>query len=163
MGKDRTSSGVDFGIRVGVVVERDGVLLLVRHKKPDRESYWVLPGGRLEPGETIPKCAERELLEETGLRGRFTGVLYVSEFLTENRHTVDVTARVEVNSCEEARLGSDPEEDSGSEPTLQELHWVTLEELGGITMLPGFIRDRIVEDVVRNWQQGEVYLGKADG
>ena len=117
----------------------------------------------MEPGETIPKCAERELLEETGLRGRFTRVLYVSEFLTENRHTVDVTARVEVNSCEEARLGSDPEKESGSEPTLQELHWVRFEELGEITMLPGFIRDRIVEDVARNWQQGEVYLGKADG
>jgi len=138
-------------------------LLLVRHKKPDRESYWVLPGGRLEPGETIPKCAERELLEETGLRGRFTRVLYVSEFLTENRHTVDVTARVEVNSCAEARLGSDPDEELGSEPTLQELHWVRFEELGGITMLPGFIQARIVEDVARNWQQGEVYLGKADG
>jgi 8-oxo-dGTP diphosphatase len=154
---------MDFGIRVGVVVERDGVLLLVRHKKPDREPYWVLPGGRLEPGETIPKCAERELWEEAGLRGRFARVLYVSEFLDENRHTVDVTARAEVNSGEEARLGSDPEEEPGSEPTLQELHWVRFEELGGITMLPGFIRDRIVEDAAHSWQRGEVYLGKADG
>ncbi len=153
---------MDFGIRIGVVVERDGALLLVRHKKPDRESYWVLPGGRLEPGETIPKCAERELLEETGLRGRFTGVLYVSEFLAENRHTVDVTTQVEADSGEEARLGSDPEEEPGSEPTLQELRWVGFEELGGITMLPDFIRVRILEDAVRGWQRGEVYLGKAD-
>lgn len=154
---------MDFGIRVGVVVERDGELLLVRHKKPDREPYWVLPGGRLEPGETIPECAERELLEETSLRGRFTRMLYVSEFLAENRHTLDVTTRVEVTSGEEAGLGSDPEEGSGSEPTLQELRWVRVEELGGIAMLPGFVRDRIVEDAPRNWQQREVYLGKADG
>jgi 8-oxo-dGTP diphosphatase len=154
---------VDFGIRVGVLVERAGTLLLVRHKKPDREPYWVLPGGRLESGETIPKCAERELLEETGLRGRFTRVLYVSEFLAENRHTVDVTAWVEVNSSEEARLGRDPEEEAGSGSTLQELHWVRFEELGRMTMLPGFVRDRIIEDVARNWQRGEVYLGKADG
>jgi ADP-ribose pyrophosphatase YjhB (NUDIX family) len=81
MGKDRTPSGMDFGVRVGAVVERDGTLLLVRHQKPDREPYWVLPGGRLEPGETIPRCAEREVLEETALSGRFVGVLYVSEFL----------------------------------------------------------------------------------
>lgn len=144
-------------------MERDGELLLVRHKKPDREPYWVLPGGRLEPGETIPECAERELLEETSLRGRFTRMLYVSEFLAENRHTLDVTTRVEVTSGEEAGLGSDPEEESGSEPTLQELRWVRIEELGGIAMLPGFVRDRIVEDAPRNWQRREVYLGKADG
>ncbi|MBA4115577.1 MAG: NUDIX hydrolase, partial [Rubrobacter sp.] len=52
MSKDRASSSMDFGIRVGAVVERDGALLLVRHEKPGREPYWVLPGGRLEPGET---------------------------------------------------------------------------------------------------------------
>jgi ADP-ribose pyrophosphatase YjhB (NUDIX family) len=154
---------MDFGIRVGVVIEHDGALLLVRHEKPGREPYWVLPGGRLEPGETIPECAERELLEETGLRGRFVGVLYVSEFFTEDRHTVDVTAWVEADSSEEAQLGSDPEEEPGSEPTLQELRWVEFEELEEITVLPGFIRDQIVKDAARNWPQGEVYLGRADG
>src|SRR5829696_7677733 len=125
MGKDRSSNTeMDFGIRVGAVVERDGALLLVRHDKPDQDPYWVLPGGRLEPGETIPECAERELLEETGLEGRFAGVLYVSEFFDENRHTVDVTARVEVDEDGEARLGSDPEAEESSEATLQELRWV---------------------------------------
>ena len=141
----------------------DGALLLVRHEKPDRESYWVLPGGRLKPGETIPECAERELLEETGLRGRFVGVLYVSEFLAENRHTVDVTTWIEADPGEEAQLGSDPEEEPGSKPTLQELRWVEFEELRKITVLPGFIRDRIVEDAARDWPRGEVYLGRADG
>ena len=86
-------------------MERDGALLLARHEKPNREPYWVLPGGRLEQGETIPECAERELLEETGLEGRFAGVLYVSEFLAEGRHTVDITARVEAPDGE-ARWGA---------------------------------------------------------
>ena len=139
---------MDFGIRVGTVVERDGALHLLRHEKPDREPYWVLPGGRLEPGETIPECAERELLEETGLRGRFTGVLYVSEFLAENRHTVDVTARVEVSGGE-ARLGSDPEVEEGSEPTLRELRWVETEELGRIQLLPGWIKESLLKDAAR--------------
>ncbi len=143
------------------MVERDGTLLLVRHDKPDREPYWVLPGGRLEPGETIPECAERELMEETGLEGRFVGVLYVSEFLQEGRHTVDVTARVEVSDGE-ARLGSDPEAEEGSEPTLQELRWVETGELEEVALLPGWIKERLLKDAARGWPAGEVYLRGED-
>jgi len=158
MGKDRTPSGMDFGIRVGAVVERDGTLLLVRHQKPDREPYWVLPGGRLEPGETIPRCAEREVLEETGLSGRFAGVLYVSEFLREGRHTVDVTARVEASSGE-AALGSDPEVSEGSEPTLREVRWLGPEELREIELLPRPLKGRLLADAAGGWPWIEVYLG----
>jgi 8-oxo-dGTP diphosphatase len=148
---------MDFGIRVGTVVERDGALLVTRHEKPDRKPYWVLPGGRLEPGETIPECAERELLEETGLKGRFAGVLYVSEFMAEDRHTVDVTVRVEAPNGE-AQLGSDPEVEEGAEPTLRELHWVQSGELEEIELLPGWIREKLLEDAARGWPAGEVYL-----
>jgi 8-oxo-dGTP diphosphatase len=161
MSKDRGQDGIDFGIRVGAVVQRDGALLLVRHEKPDREPYWVLPGGRLEPDETIPECAERELLEETGLEGRFTGVLYVSEFIAEGRHTVDVTARVEACSGE-ARLGSDPEVEEGSQATLKELRWVEVGELQEIPLLPGWIRSRLLEDAAQGWPAGEVYLEGAE-
>ncbi len=161
MGKDRTPSGMDFGVRVGAVVERDGALLLVRHQKPDRGPYWVLPGGRLEPGETIPRCAEREVSEETGLSGRFVEVLYVSEFLREGRHTVDVTARVEATSGE-AALGSDPEVAEGSEPTLREVRWVGMEELQGIELLPGWIKTRLLADAIAGWPAGGVYLGDAE-
>jgi 8-oxo-dGTP diphosphatase len=148
---------MDFGIRVGAVVERDGALLLVRHEKPGREPYWVLPGGRLEPGETIPQCAEREVSEETGLAGRFTGVLYVSEFLREGRHTVDVTALVEAEG--EAALGSDPEVAPGSESTLRELRWVGPEELRSITLLPGHLKEKLLEDGFYGPSENGVYLG----
>jgi ADP-ribose pyrophosphatase YjhB (NUDIX family) len=134
-------------------------LLLVRHDKPDQEPYWVLPGGRLETGETIPECAERELLEETGLEGRFVGVLYVSEFFAEDRHTVDVTARLEVDEEGDAQLGSDPEVEEGSEATLQELRWVASGELEEITLLPGWVKERLLRDAARGWPAGEAYLG----
>lgn len=140
------------------MVERDGTLLLVRHQKPDREPYWVLPGGRLEPGETIPRCAEREVLEETGLSGRFVEVLYVNEFLRDGRHTVDVTARVEAASGE-AALGSDPEVAEDSEPTLREVRWVGPEELREIELLPRPLKARLLADAAGGWPAGEVYLG----
>jgi ADP-ribose pyrophosphatase YjhB (NUDIX family) len=159
MGKGRGDEhGMDFGVRVGAVVERDGSLLLVRHAKPDREPYWVLPGGRLEPHETIPECAERELAEETGLAGRFAGVLYVGEFLREGRHTVDITARVEVEPGSEASLGSDPEVPPGSVPTLREVRWVPFGELRGQALLPGSLKERLARDVGAGLLRAEVYL-----
>jgi 8-oxo-dGTP diphosphatase len=163
MGKDRAFSDMDFGVRVGAVVEREGALLLVRHEKPDRDPYWVLPGGRLEPGETIPECAEREVAEETGISARFSGVLYVSEFLREGRHTVDVIARMEASGGEEASLGSDPEVAPGSDPTLRELRWVGVEELEQIDLLPRPLRARLLKDAASAWAAGEVYLGDQRG
>lgn len=149
---------MDFGVRVGAVVERGGAVLLVRHQKPDRDPYWVLPGGRLEPEETIPECAAREVAEETGLRARFSGVLYVGEFLREGRHTVDVVARMAAEDGAEARLGSDPEVAPGAEPTLRELRWVDAGELRTIDLLPESLKERLLEDAAGGWSAGEVYL-----
>ncbi len=140
-------------------MERGGVLLLVRHQKPDRDPYWVLPGGRLEPGETIPECAEREVAEETGLSVRFSGVLYVSEFLREGRHTVDVTVRVRPEGDEEAALGSDPEVAPGSEPTLRELRWVEPDELEELELLPATLKERLLGDADARWPASTSYLG----
>ena len=159
MGKDRTSSSTDFGIRVAAVVAQDDLLLLVRHQKPERAPYWVLPGGRLEPGETIPECAEREISEETGLSARFSGLLYVSEFLREGRHTVDITVRMVLEGDEEAVLGTDPEVTPGSEPTLRELRWMGEDELRKIELLPSSIKARLLEDAVGGWAANRIYIG----
>jgi 8-oxo-dGTP diphosphatase len=160
--KQRLQGKMDFGIRVGAVVERAGALLLVRHQKPERDPYWVLPGGRLEPGEMIPECAEREISEETGLLARFSGVLYVSEFLREGRHTVDVTVRMTPVGDGEAELGSDPEVEPDSDPTLRELRWVEVDELAEIELLPAWIKARLIEDAAEGWPAGRIYLGNRD-
>ena len=163
MGKDRAQSGMDFGVRVATVVERGGALLLVRHQKPDRDPYWVLPGGRLEPGETIPECAVRELDEETGLTVSFSGILYVGEFLREGRHTIDVVARMALEGDADPVLGSDPEVAPDTEPTLQEVRWVSVDELHEIELLPGSVKRRLLRDAGAGWMPDEVYLGGEGG
>lgn len=55
--------------RVGsALVVRDGKkILLARRNKDPSMGKWVLPGGKIEPFESIASAGEREIREETGI------------------------------------------------------------------------------------------------
>ncbi|MCD9152891.1 NUDIX hydrolase [Aeromicrobium duanguangcaii] len=50
-----------------VIVDPAGRLLLVRRGHEPGRGLWSVPGGKVEPGETLAEAAAREVLEETGL------------------------------------------------------------------------------------------------
>lgn len=54
---------------VGGVARRDGAVLLVHEHTlgGDGPDQWLLPGGRVEPGELLDAAVKREVEEETGL------------------------------------------------------------------------------------------------
>ncbi|MUN63209.1 NUDIX domain-containing protein [Kocuria sediminis] len=63
-----------------VVVGADGRLLLIRRGTDPQRGRWSVPGGRVEPGETVAEAAVREAFEETGARvraGRELGMVRV--------------------------------------------------------------------------------------
>ena len=50
-----------------VALIRDGKVLLIKRAFAPYQHLWTLPGGRIEPGESIEQCAIREIAEEVGL------------------------------------------------------------------------------------------------
>lgn len=59
----------------GALVIRHGRMLLARRAIEPFKDHWDIPGGFLNEGEHPDDGARREILEETGLRVRLTGLL----------------------------------------------------------------------------------------
>lgn len=57
----------DLPNAASVALVRDGKVLLIKRAYAPYQHLWTLPGGRIEPGETIEQCATREIAEEVGL------------------------------------------------------------------------------------------------
>jgi 8-oxo-dGTP diphosphatase len=115
--------------RISVLVINDkGEILLVRHRKGNR-LYWVLPGGRLEYGETFTECGIRELKEETGLDIAIDGFLFLSEAIApdRSRHIVNIYLKGHVTG------GSIQ---IGDEPVLAGVEFIPLSQLEKLTLFP---------------------------
>ncbi len=87
-------------IGVGVIIVRDGEVLLGLRRGAHGAGCWQFPGGHLRAGEGIEQCAVREAWEETGLKlrnlrlGPYTNDI----FAAEGRHYVTLFV---LAGCEE--------------------------------------------------------------
>ena len=70
---ERYNTGYNIG--VGGAVVRHGQLLLVRRASRHGRGNWQLPGGFIEPQETIEQAVIREVKEETGVDAEVNAVL----------------------------------------------------------------------------------------
>jgi len=136
-------------IRVGLVIIQDGRLLLVQHRKMGR-SYWLLPGGRLDFGETLEECARRELMEETNLEIKLKDFLFINESIPEDRH------RHIVNLYFEAEvIGGNLKK--GNEEILQEVRFFSLNEIEELILYPPI--KEILKKIMRKERRFFGYTG----
>lgn len=59
-------------------------VLLVQRGKGALQGYWSLPGGHVEPGETVREAAAREVLEETGVIAEILAFVDLHEVILKN-------------------------------------------------------------------------------
>lgn len=118
----------------GVILDEDGRVILLENEREE----WELPGGRLEPGEGLRECVEREVSEELNLRVNAGPLLdsYVYEVVEGKRVLIVVYGCIAESfdgmkhSGEHRRVGV-----------------FGLSELGGINLPEGYLR------AVRAWAE----------
>lgn len=83
-------------VAVGAIIVHQDRVLVVQRGKPPGVGLWTVPGGRLEPGETLAQAVTREVREETGLVVEVGALACVVERMGDDYHFVilDYVARV---------------------------------------------------------------------
>ena len=150
------SDGI-LDVAAGVILRPDGKLLLgQRPQGKPWAGWWELPGGKLEPGETVLQALARELAEEIGIRvtQAHPWVTYIHTY----PHTTVRLAFCRVTAWEGEPRGLENQALRWVDPaaatavgdllpaTLPPLRWLTLRPLYGISHigtpqgLPGFLQ-----------------------
>ena len=128
-------------IRLGcsaAIFDEQGLVLLT--KRTDN-GQWCLPGGGMDPGESVAEACEREVLEETGLSVR------VKRLVGVYSHSDQLAIYPDGNKVQIVALHFEAEIISGvvglSDETL-DFGYFTMEEIDRLEML-GRHKERIID------------------
>lgn len=100
-----------------VVLDAGGRVLLVRRGRPPSAGAWSLPGGHVEPGESLKAAIAREVLEETAVRARVVCALCVVPIAREGyAYSIHEHLLVPLEAAAEPRAGDDAADARWVEP-----------------------------------------------
>ena len=116
---------------VTVAVQDDAGRLLLIHRTDN--NLWALPGGGIDPGETVRQAGIRETEEETGYRVRITGLIGI---YTDPRHVIvysDGEVRAQFSICMRGVVTGGTARTSGES---SEVVWQPVDRLGELDIHP---------------------------
>jgi ADP-ribose pyrophosphatase YjhB (NUDIX family) len=119
-------------LAASVAVFRDDRVLLAARGKPPGEGLYSLPGGRVEPGETLGEAALRELREEVGVEAKLIGFVQPVEVI--DRDAQGRVSRHIVIAAHAARwVSGEPQ----TGPEARDVRWVTESDIAHLPTTPG--------------------------
>ena len=113
-------------VAVGILRQNGKVLACQRRRGGRYELKWEFPGGKVEPGETVLRCLERELHEELSVNIHGVGRIEV-----ETSEYAD-GGLFEVAYCFVAGFEGQP-----TNNVFEQILWVTPDELRTLDILEG--------------------------
>jgi 8-oxo-dGTP diphosphatase len=132
-----------------IVFQNDCILLLLHMNFKRNTSYWWLPGGGQEEGETFEQAAIRETREETNLIVRVERLLFELEDAERKHHYQKYLSFLATPIGGELSIGFEGKEPNANR--LQEARWVPL--WNESTWESGFYEPHIHEMLVRSQQE----------
>ena len=117
-------------VGVGVIVFRDKEVLLVQRDKEPNKGQWSIPGGRQMLGETASEAAQRELLEETGVKVDRLFLVDVVDAIIPG-----VEGKIKYHYTLVDYMGQWQSGESRPGDDAKEVRWVRLNELSSYSLL----------------------------
>lgn len=119
-------------ISVRAVIPYNDGFIVIHRIRTDRE-YYVFPGGKIEEGESVDECVEREVMEEIGIKSIFKKVLYEVIWKDKKQYYAYVEyVKGKIGTGEGPEFTSEEYKNSGK--YIPEVK--TLDELSGLNLLP---------------------------
>jgi 8-oxo-dGTP diphosphatase len=130
----------------GIVFNNQKQVLLIQRNQPPAMGFWSIPGGKLEPGESLAEACQREIKEETGLEIKVKNIVAIVERRIEGFHYVIIDYL--------ALLKDEENIFPIAQSDVAEAKWISLEHLADFKLVTG-----LAEIILRSYSlYSENYL-----